>query len=251
MIYAYLFVMGLVFGSFFLVVGTRLPEEKSIIKPRSHCDNCGHELKWYELIPVFSYLFLGAKCHKCHQRISPLNMLIELFTGTLFLCSYLIYGSSWGTLIMIVSVSVLVIIFVSDFKYFIILDSLVIIGSILLVIINLIQYGIIDTLWLILEAGILFLVVWLIKISGDKVFKKESLGGGDVKLSIFMGLLLGVKLGLISIVLASVIALPYAIIKSKGKEKEVPFGPFLITSAILTFIFQTEILTFIKFLLEI
>jgi len=250
MVYAFIFIFGLVFGSFFLVVGTRLPEGKSIIKPGSQCDNCHKKLAWYELIPLFSYVFLGGKCSKCHKKIGVLNPLIELFTGVLFLLSYFIFGFSTNFIISLITVSILVIIYISDFKYGIILDSPLIIGSIILVIINFITNPFITGLYNLFGALIVFAITLIIKLIGDKVFKRESLGGGDVKLMIYIGLLLGLKAGLLALVLAAFLALPYALyITIKSKEKEVPFGPFIITSAFLVFIFQTELLIFIYNLL--
>lgn len=247
MYYLISFIFGLVFGSFFLVVGTRLPEEKSIVKPSSHCDNCNKELKWYELIPVFSYIFLSGRCSKCHQKISITNPLIEILTGLLFLVSYAVFGISYNFLISIIISSILVIIFVSDFKYFIILDSPIVIGSILLIIINILNKSFVSTLYMIGQGLIVVTVIFIVKYIGDKVFKRESLGGGDIKLMIFVGLLLGIKLGLISFALSAFIALPYALIYLKNKkEKEVPFGPFIITAAFVVFIFQNDIINLLN-----
>ena len=92
MIYAFLAILGLVFGSFYLVVATRLPEEKSIIKPGSHCDNCNHELKWYELIPVISYMLQKGKCRSCGAKIPFLTVIIELITCAAFVLPYYLYG---------------------------------------------------------------------------------------------------------------------------------------------------------------
>ncbi len=247
MIYAFIIIFGLVFGSFFLVVGTRLPEEKSIVKPGSQCDNCHKKLVWYELIPLFSYLFLGGKCSKCHKKISLLNPLIELFTAFLFLLSYLLFGFSTNFIISIITASILIIIFISDFKYYIILDSPIIIGSMALIIINFLNNSFIQGLYHVGSAAIVFVITLIIKFIGDKVFKRESLGGGDIKLMIYVGLLLGLKLGLLSLALASFLALPYALyLMIKKQEKEVPFGPFIIASAFILFIFQTNILAILN-----
>ncbi|HOP65701.1 MAG TPA: prepilin peptidase [Bacilli bacterium] len=245
--YFLIFIFGLLFGSFYLVVATRLPNNKSIVKPRSHCDNCHKQLKWYELIPVFSYIFLRGRCSKCHKKISILNPLMELLTAFLFTLSYYLYGFSYEFAISLIVSSVLVITFISDFKYYIILDSPIIIGSVGLLIIYFINYSFIDVLYKIGEGLIVFLIVFIIKLIGDKVFKRESLGGGDVKLMIFVGLLLGLKLGVIAFSLGAFLALPYALYMTKKvKEKEVPFGPFIILAAFLTFIFQTDIINILN-----
>lgn len=254
MYYVMAFIFGLLFGSFFLVVATRLPKKESIVKPDSHCDNCHKHLKWYELIPIFSYIFLKGQCSKCHTKISVLNPLIELFTGLLFLLSYILFGQSYEFLISIIISSVLVIIFITDFKEYLILDSPIVIGSIMLITINILNKSLISTVYMIGEALLVVTIIFIVKLIGDKVFKRESLGGGDIKLMIFIGLLLGIKLGLVSFALSAFLALPYALfLVINKKEKEVPFGPFIITSAFLVFIFQNEIINLLNtlFLLNI
>ena len=91
-IMVYLFIVGLFFGSFFNCIANRLSKNESIIRPASHCENCKHELAWYELIPVFSYLFLKGKCKKCHTKLSIWYPLTEIATGLLFALSYLKFG---------------------------------------------------------------------------------------------------------------------------------------------------------------
>ena len=88
------FLLGTVFGSFYNVLGFRIPRNESIIKPSSHCERCGHELKWYELIPIFSFIFLHGRCHNCKEKLSILYPLTELFCGILFALSYYSFGFS-------------------------------------------------------------------------------------------------------------------------------------------------------------
>ena len=133
MIYIYLFITGIILGSFYNVVGLRRPLNESIIKPRSHCPKCNHVLSWYELIPLVSYFIQKGKCRNCHKKIAKEYPLIELLTGLLFVLSYFIFGFSYNTLLMLIISSLLVIIFVSDFKYYVILDGpLLIFGSLIL-----------------------------------------------------------------------------------------------------------------------
>lgn len=238
-----MFYLGAILGSFFLVIGTRLPKEEDAIKGRSHCENCKHTLSWYELIPIFSYLFLKGKCLKCKKRISSDHLFVELITGLLYLIGYLKYGISLEYLTYIISVSVAIIIFISDLKYMIILDSPIIIGSILILIIRYFEVGLKGAFHSLLYGILLFVVMYLIKLLGDKLFKKESLGGGDIKLSFLMGILLGYsgigfRLGLIALIFSSFLALPYAIASLHlNKKNELPFGPFLISAAIIVYVF--------------
>ena len=120
------FIYGLLFGSFFNVVGYRLPNGLSIIKPGSFCPKCNHSLKWYELIPVFSFIIQKGKCRKCGCRISLFYPLIELLTGILFLISYLVFGFSIEFILSILISSFLVIVIVSDFSYLVIPDEVTI-----------------------------------------------------------------------------------------------------------------------------
>ena len=246
----YVFIIGTVMGSFFNVVAHRLSNNESIIKPGSHCENCHHLLKWYELIPIISFLIQGGKCLKCHTKLSWWYPLIEIITGLLYLFSYLYFGVSPDFFISLVISSILVITCITDFNYLIILDEPLVIGSILIIIITFISSGLIDTLIAILSGLLLFFFMLLVKILGDKVFKRESLGGGDIKLSFFIGLSLGYKLAFVNLVLASLLTLPIAFYYLvKYKDREVPFGPFLIISNFIIFVFASPILEFIDYLI--
>lgn len=234
LIYVLLFISGISFGSFYNVVALRLLEKKSIVSPSSHCPKCNHILKWYELIPVISYVFLRGKCRKCKTKISIIYPLIEVLTGLLFCFSYYKLGFTLDFVIAIIISSILVIIYITDFKEYIILDEVLIVGGISLYIIQILKNGFINSLTSLLSGLLVFLVVFIVKKIGDKVFKRESLGGGDVKLAFIIGLTLGFKLGLFSIVVSSFLALPVALLVTfVFKEREIPFGPFLITSVLI------------------
>jgi len=233
-----MFIIGAIFGSFYLVLGTRLPLKENIFTGRSRCDHCKTELKWYELIPIFSFLFLKGKCRTCKKKISTEHLVVEIITGLLFLIGFIYYGYSYDYLLYLILISVTVTVFVSDFKYMIILDSTWIIGTILILIITYLKVGL-EGLYLSALSGIgLFLVMLLIKLIGDVLFKKESLGGGDIKLSLLIGSVIGFRLGLISLIFASFLALPYALMQLYlTKKNELPYGPFLISSAVIIFMF--------------
>jgi len=236
------FIFGLVLGSFYTVVGERMPEGKSIITPPSHCPNCGHVLKFYELIPVFSFIFLRGKCSKCKSKIPVLSTLIELLTGILFLISFLVFGISIKFFIALVFISMLMIIIVSDIRYMLIDDEILIIASILIFILSIFEYGIKVALFNVLYGIICFIIMFLIKILGDFIFKKESMGGGDIKLMFVFGLTMGIPLSIASIFLASFIGLPISLIMlKKNSSHELPFGPYLSIAAIILFLSQIDI----------
>ena len=246
------FILGLFIGSFYTVVGSRLPKGEKIINDRSHCDNCQHELTLLDMIPVLSYLFFRGRCKYCKEEINPLSTSMELFTGTLFALSYFRFGFSYELFIALGLVSMLIILSVSDLSYYIIPDEVLIFFSGYFLIITTLQFGVVPALISIRNGLILFGVMYLIMLIGNFLFKKESLGGGDIKLMFVMGLLIEPLLGLISIFIASFIALPIAIILLKTKNQRlVPYGPFLLIAVM--FIYFTGlntkvILNFIKLL---
>lgn len=236
-----LFVLGCVFGSFFLVIGTRLPREEDVLYSRSRCDNCGHELKIWDLIPIFSFLFLGGKCRYCKKKIDPLTIIVELSTGFLYMYAFLRYQICYEMFIFIILISLLTVIFISDFKYFIINDSPLIVCVILVLIAKWYYLGVSSLLSSVLGGFGLFFTMLLIKVFGDKMFKRESLGGGDIKLSFVMGFVLGFPHGLCALILSCFLALPYSVATLMlKKNNEVPYGPFLASSLLIVFMFMIK-----------
>lgn len=232
-----IFIIGVIFGSFYNVVGLRLPNEESIIKPGSHCPNCGHMLSWYENIPLLSYIFLGGTCKKCKKPISAMYFLMELLSGTLFALCYKVFGISTNFFISVILASLVIIIYVSDSKYMIINDSPLIVAALLVLFIKIYTSGITSGLYSILYGIIIFIFAYLLKVFGYLIFKQEALGGGDIKLSFVAGMVLGVKLGVFYIILASFLAFPYALyVTLKNKDHMLPFGPFLVTSILIVFL---------------
>lgn len=237
-----LFIFGAVLGSFYNVVGYRLPKGESLVKPSSHCPNCNHKLKAYELIPIFSFLFLGRKCLNCKQKISWFYATFEFLTGCLFLISYLVFGFSIDFWIGITLSSMLVIIIISDYQTMTIPDEVLIVGFVLFVIELFIKNGFNGLLMNFLSGIICFAAMILLKIFGDVVFKKESMGGGDIKLMFLIGMILGWQMGLITVVLAAFIALPISvIILLIKKDHELPFGPFLSVATLILFFTKIDI----------
>ena len=252
MLEVYIFIIGLLFGSFYNVVGMRLPNNESIVFPGSHCEKCNHKLKWYENIPLLSYILLGGKCSNCKSKISIWYPAIELFTGMLFLISYYTFGLSYEFAIAIIISSLVSIIFVSDINYYIILDSPIILGSILIIIIKLLSTSLKDTLISFGSGILIFAIMYGIMLLGNLLFKKESLGGGDIKLSFIAGLVLGPKLGIFYIIFGAFLAFPYAIyITIRNKENMLPFGPFLISSLLIIYLDYNFFLNFINALFQI
>ncbi len=242
---AFLFILGSIFGSFFLVLGTRLPKNESLIYPGSHCEYCNQELKWYDLIPIFSYLFNLGKCRYCKENLSIIYPVVELATGLAFVSAYLIFGISYSFFACLLIFSLLIIIFITDFKYYIILDSPLLLTSIGIFALKWYYYGFKTALLAVLSGIIMLLIMLMTKKFGDFLFKRESLGGGDIKLAFVLGIILGIRLSLISLILSSFLALPYALGSAYlSEKKEVPFGPFIISAATIVFIYMDKFINF-------
>ena len=246
------FIIGLVFGSFFCCVGLRLSTNKKFINDRSICDSCGHVLAWYDLIPIFFYIFLKGRCRYCHKKVSLLNPFIEVVTGVLFALSYYSFGFSLELVLSLCIVSLSMIIFTSDLTYMIIPDEVIIFFSIIIIILEFILKGFTGGLLSILSGALLFLFMFLLMKLGNALFKKESLGGGDVKLFFVLGLVIDPFLGLVTIFLASFIALPVSLyLLYKNKEHMIPFGPFILIAFLIIFfskVTTSDIFEFLTFI---
>lgn len=232
----FFFILGAVLGSFYNVLGTRIPENKSIIKPRSHCEKCGHKLEWFELIPIFSFIFLKGRCRNCKTKLSWLYLFSEFFTGLLFSISFYSFGFSYELLMALVIVSLLTLVIVSDLTYMLIPDRFIVISSICLLLIKLIGFGLTEFLWSLLYGIMAFIIMYAIMKFGSYILKREALGGADVKLMFVVGICVEPLISLIVIILASVIALPISLfLLLKNNENIIPFGPFIVIGLLIVF----------------
>lgn len=236
------FIFGTIFGSFYNVVGDRLPEGKSIVKPSSHCPKCNHKLTPLELIPIFSYLLQKGKCKNCGSKIPIMHPLFELVSGLLFALAYFSFKLTPQLLIALTFISILLIIFISDIEYMIIPDEILIVGIVALAIEKFFIFGIQNVLYSLLDGVICFVLMFLLKLLGDFLFKKESMGGGDIKLLFVFGFVLGWPMAIISIFIGSIIGLPLSLIViAKNLSHEIPFGPLLSLGAVIILLLQINI----------
>lgn len=243
------FVFGTIFGSFFNVVGSRMPNGESIVNPPSHCSECKHKLGFWELFPIVSYVFLGGKCKNCKTKISIIHPIFELFSGIMFALSYKVFGLSMDFLIALTFISALLIVIVSDFNYMIILDEVLLFFGTLLIIEILINNGFMPAVYSIINGGISFAIMLVFKIIGDFIFKRESMGGGDIKLLALFGVMLGWENAIIAIFLGAIIGLPISfVLLIKNKNNVVPFGPFLSFAAMILLLTKFDFISFINFL---
>ena len=237
------FILGTIFGSFYNVVGFRLPREESILKPKhSYCETCKHPLGFTSLIPIFSFLFLRGKCKYCKAKISLFYPFIELLTGALFAVSYYSFGFSPDLFISLSLVSLFSIVIVSDLNYLMIPDEVTLCTGIVISISILFRYHFHTLLKSLVSGVLLFIIMYGIMLFGDFLFKRESLGGADIKLMFIAGLVLGPILGTFVIFVSSVVALPVSILLYViNKEKVIPFGPFIVFSILLLFFLKVDV----------
>ena len=237
--------LGAMIGSFLNVCIHRLPREESIVKPGSHCPQCQRPIRFYDNIPLASYLILRGKCRHCDAPISLQYPFVEGITALSSLCLFAKFGPSWSYLFYFAFIAALIAITVIDFYHQIIPDviSLPGIGVGLLASFFLPQITFFDSLLgMLLGGGSLFLVAtgyhWL--------FKREGMGGGDVKLLAMIGAFLGWKSVILTIFLSSLIGSVTGIllILMKGKDFKfaIPFGPFLSLGAVLSLFYGERIM---------
>lgn len=243
------FIFGSVFGSFFGVIGERLPKKENFTTSHSHCNNCNHELKLYDMLPILTYLFRKGRCAYCQEKIPIMLPLLELTTGLLFAVSYYSFGFSYDLLLALGVVALLMIVLTTDLNYYIIPDEVLVFFMFYFIIIQYLKLGLNDTCTHIVTGLLLFLLMYFIMWLGEKIFKKESLGGGDVKMLFVFGLVVEPLIGVLTIFIGSLLALPVALfILFTSKEHMIPFGPFLIIAFALLFFSKITTMDFLRFL---
>lgn len=245
----FFFLIGLVFGSFYNVVGLRLCKGESIAFPPSHCPKCNHKLKIYELIPVISFIFLKGKCKECKGKISVMYPLVELFTGILFAVSFYKYGFTIELVLALLLSSLFMIIVVTDINYYIIPDSIIVVFGILIFIYNIISKGIKDASIYLVYGAMMFAIMYLLMKLGNVLFKEESLGGGDIKLMGILGMINKPLVSIVSLSTAAFIALPCSLyLYYRKKDRMIPFGPFIVVGVLLIMFLGIDAQDIIEFL---
>ncbi len=240
---------GLIFGSFLNVVIYRLPRKESIVFPCSYCPVCKKPVKYYDNIPVLSFIILGGKCRSCSEKISPVYPVIEFITACMGSVLYILNGFSINFIADFSLGMILLTAAAIDLKYMIIPDKLNLTGFIIAVIISLFRgfdgmmRGIFGAL-----AGlvILFCMFWM----GRLLFKRDGVGFGDIKLAFVIGFFVGPFWCFISLLLAVIIGGITGIIQLLiGKQKigmQIPFGPFIAAGGFFVLFFRIQILYLVE-----
>jgi leader peptidase (prepilin peptidase) / N-methyltransferase len=226
--------VGLAVGSFLNVVILRLPRGESIVSPPSHCPSCETPLRWYHNIPLVSWLALRGRCASCAAWIGWQYPLVEAATAVIWAGNVAAYGIEPRAAIAIVFLTLLLAIAVTDARFYIIPDELSLGGAILGFLLAIlpgsptIQESVIGA---VAGGGVL----WLIAILGTLAFKKEAMGGGDIKMMTMIGAFLGWKGALLTVFLGALVGTLVFVPIAWKSDKLVPFGLFLALGAALAF----------------
>ena len=271
MLIIFIFIFGTIVGSFLNVVILRLHNKKSFLKGRSSCPNCKKQIAWYDNIPILSFIILKGRCRHCKAKISWQYPIIELVTGILFVIAFLvnfenlileaypnfqfsIFNFQFSNyifslilnsqfLILLfrdwIFISFLIIIFVYDFRWYLILDKITFPAMGVALVINMFSnFSLVNILIGAIIGGSFFLIQFLWS-------QGKWIGGGDIRLGVLTGIMLGWKMFLIALFLAYVIGAIISIIlllfKKKKWKSQIPFGTFLSTATIIVLLWGKEI----------
>ncbi len=240
----FVLLLGLIIGSFSNVCIYRIPRNESLIRPGSHCPKCNQPIKFYDNIPLVSFIILRGKCRYCKEKISWQYPLVEFLTAVFYLLLFLRYGLQLVTFVYMFFCSALIIITFIDLKENIIPDVLslpfLLLGFLMSFFLK--NLSPINSLLGILAGGGVLL---LVAILGSFLFKKEAMGGGDIKLAAMVGAFLGWRLTLLSLFLSfftgAIIGI-VILIKNKGESDPIPFGPFIALGTIIALFFGNSII---------
>jgi len=267
------FLAGLIEGSFLNVCIVRIPAGESVVRPASKCPKCGKSVRPYDNVPVLGWLWLRGKCRDCKTPISTLYPIVELITGLLFLGCYLAFGLTVTGVKWAVFASLLVVLTATDIRERILPDKVNLFGAIVGIVFSALlppvdgsaawlagkifdfppprpAIGIVDALLGALAGGGL---LWLVGEGYFRLRGREGMGLGDVKMMAMVGIFLGVKRTLLTVLfgslLGSVIGIAVILATRKKSDYELPFGAFLAAGALLVVYFGTPALNWYQSLL--
>ena len=240
------FIFGVTFGSFFNVVGLRVPKNIPFTQDQSRCSHCNKTLRWYELIPILSYLFQQGVCRNCQAPISAIYPIMELITGLLFAYSYFQIGFQYELITSMLLISFLVIITISDLAYMLIPNKIILFFFPFFIITRIVSPL---TPWYDMMIGA---IVGYIIIALIIVLSRGGMGAGDMKLFFILGIVLGWKEVLFTLFLASLLGACIGLIlrslQTIERRQPIPFGPYIAMAAIIAY-FHGE--TFISAYLQL
>lgn len=228
-----MFMLGALLTSFFQLLAERLPKQKSI-NGRSVCNQCHQALSLCDVIPIVGFVLRKGKCRHCGNRIPKCYPILEFLGGLIFLSAYIYVGFSFELIVILIMYAVFYIEILTDLRYMIVLDRIWIIG-----IVPLIMIRIIEGTWktYAISSVALFMLLYSIAFLAQKYYKKDALGGGDVKLYLFIGWIIPVFSGLLSLFIASLFGFIYGMIKKKEKLQVFPLVPFIFLGVVISYFY--------------
>lgn len=240
----FVFLIGLCVGSFVNVLADRLPRGESVLFGRSHCDYCKRPLRWYELVPLVSYMVSRGRCLRCHKALSLQYPIVELFVGVFFALIYAYHGTDILQFVTLLTFgSALITLFIADLKYMILPDSMIILALVgaggYLYSIQTPFSSLLSHFVSAVGAFIFFYLIW-------RATRGRGMGFGDVKFSWVMGFFLGYPLTVIALYIAFLTGAAAGVILMIGGrvgwKSHIAFGPFLIAGLIGAFIWQQHLI---------
>jgi len=235
----FIFIFGILIGSFLNVVIYRIPKGESIVFPSSKCQSCQTPLKWYHNVPIFSWLFLRGKCGFCSEKISVQYPLIELATGIIAVTLFYKLGLVWYMPIVFVVFTLLLALVMIDFKYMAIPDNL----NLLALALAIVNPWALDAIQnALMAAGGLALLRYYLSF----FLNKEAMGEGDIIVAGTMGALLGFPLFFYALFIAAILAMIPSLM---AKDKAVPFVPFLAMGTFIVYIFDSQVHSLVELII--
>ena len=240
--FGFLFVLGAIIGSFLNVCIWRMPREESIVRPGSHCTSCNKLIAWHDNIPIVSYLALAGRCRACKAGFSPRYLMVEALTGLATIAVVARFGVNPISMVYLAFVYALIVITFVDLDFQIIPDEISVYGAVAGLVLSILipqLHGtdsrlmgwVWSTVGLLVGGGLLFFTGML----GDFLFKRESMGGGDIKLLAMAGSILGWKAVTITFFLAPLLAvIPGLLIILFKKKHVIAYGPFLALALVVS-----------------
>jgi prepilin signal peptidase PulO-like enzyme (type II secretory pathway) len=235
-----IFILGAAFGSFLNVVIFRMKKKQSFLTGRSYCPNCRHKLGARDLIPLVSFVIQKGKCRYCKSKISLVYPLVELGTGLAFLLIFINFGFSLKSLLYLVYACILIIIFVYDLNYNLILDKVTVPAMIFAILADIIlKAPFFSVLFGAIIGGSFFSLMFFLS-------RGKWIGGGDIRLGVLMGLMLGWEKLIVALVFAylpgALVAIILLITKKKKLRSSLPFGTFLTLGTFIALIYGSQII---------
>ena len=238
-LYILIFLLGIVIGSFLNVCIYRIPKHEDIVKTRSHCMSCGYQLKWYDMFPIFSYLFLRGRCRKCHAKLSVQYPVVEALNGFLYVLTVWIHGFTVTALLYALLISALLVISVIDFRTFEIppgMNLFILALGILRVVTD--RFRVWDYVIGFLAVSVVLAILYYAS-------HGRAIGGGDVKLMAVCGLVLGWKLVILAFFLGCIFGSVIHVCRMKlqGADRVLAMGPYLSLGVILAVLWGNQLIS--------